>query len=176
MILYEICLCPLNIIISSLVVQWLRLQASNAEGVGSISGWETKILHAVWHSQKKKSNMIMSRSIHVAANSILFCGWVIFHCRYIYNGIYVYICIHTHTHHIFSIYLSVFYVKVSEDSIGPASRRHSLLLLVFFPLCWLIFQKMGEYWSTLRRILCSNIMNSVYWLPFSFKQWSKYRK
>ena len=30
-------------------VQWLGLHASTAGGVGSIPGWGTKILHAVWH-------------------------------------------------------------------------------------------------------------------------------
>ena len=39
---------------TSLVVQWLRLHASTAGGVSSVPGWETKILHAAWHSQKKK--------------------------------------------------------------------------------------------------------------------------
>ena len=40
---------------SSLVVQWVRLCASNAEGVGLISDWGTKILHALWCSQKTKT-------------------------------------------------------------------------------------------------------------------------
>ena len=31
-----------------LVVRWLRFQASNAGGMGSIPGWETMILHAAW--------------------------------------------------------------------------------------------------------------------------------
>lgn len=31
---------------TSLVVQWLRLRASDAEGVGSIAGVRTKIPHA----------------------------------------------------------------------------------------------------------------------------------
>ena len=31
---------------TSLVVQWLRLSSSNAGGVGSIPGWETKMPHA----------------------------------------------------------------------------------------------------------------------------------
>ena len=30
------------------MVQWLRLRASNAGGVGSIPGWGTKISHAAW--------------------------------------------------------------------------------------------------------------------------------
>ena len=37
-----------------LAVQWLRLRASNAGGVGSIPGQGTKILLATWHSQKKE--------------------------------------------------------------------------------------------------------------------------
>ena len=41
---------------TSLVVQWLRLQASTARGMGSIPGQGTKIWHAVWcgHKRKKK--------------------------------------------------------------------------------------------------------------------------
>ena len=38
----------------SLAVQWLRLHASNAVGLGSIPGQGTKIPHAVWHGQKKE--------------------------------------------------------------------------------------------------------------------------
>ena len=37
----------------SLVVQWLRLCASTAEGMALISGQGTKILHAAWHDQKQ---------------------------------------------------------------------------------------------------------------------------
>ena len=33
---------------TSLAVQWLRLRASTAGGMGSISGWGTKIPHATW--------------------------------------------------------------------------------------------------------------------------------
>ena len=36
-----------------LVVQWFRLQASNAEGTGLIPYWGTNIPHATWYSQKK---------------------------------------------------------------------------------------------------------------------------
>ena len=39
---------------TSLVVQWLRLPASNAGGEGSIPGGGTKIPRAAWCSQKKK--------------------------------------------------------------------------------------------------------------------------
>ena len=35
------------------MVQWLRLCASTAEGMGLISGQGTKILHAAWHDQKQ---------------------------------------------------------------------------------------------------------------------------
>ena len=35
---------------TSLEVQWLRVYASNAEGMGSIPGWAAKISHAVWYS------------------------------------------------------------------------------------------------------------------------------
>ena len=36
---------------TSLVVQWLRLHASTAGGMGSIPGWRTKIPHVTWGSQ-----------------------------------------------------------------------------------------------------------------------------
>ena len=41
---------------SSLVAQWLRIHTSTARGMGLISGWGTKIQHAVQCSQKKTSN------------------------------------------------------------------------------------------------------------------------
>ena len=53
---------------TSLVVQWLRLHASSAGGVGSIPVWETKIPHATWHGQKKKKNVIL---LHVKYHLIL---------------------------------------------------------------------------------------------------------
>ena len=36
------------------MIQWLRLHASIAGVMGSVSGRGTKILHAEWLSQKKK--------------------------------------------------------------------------------------------------------------------------
>ena len=41
---------------TSLVVQWLRLHASNAEGMGSIPGWGTKIPHAIRGVANKQTN------------------------------------------------------------------------------------------------------------------------
>ena len=42
---------------TSLVVQWLRLQASTAGGTGSIPGQGTNISHAMWCDQKKKKKL-----------------------------------------------------------------------------------------------------------------------
>ena len=39
---------------TSLVVQWLRLRASNAGGAGSIPGWGTTVPHAVRLGPPKK--------------------------------------------------------------------------------------------------------------------------
>ena len=39
---------------SSLVFQWLRLQAPNAGGTVSVPSWGTKILHATWYSSPPK--------------------------------------------------------------------------------------------------------------------------
>ena len=41
---------------TALVGQWLRVCFSTTGGTGSIPGQETKILHAVQHSGKKKRN------------------------------------------------------------------------------------------------------------------------
>ena len=49
----ECCPHPHRPLGTSLVVQWLRLCTINAEGLGSIPGWGTKMPHAVWHSQKQ---------------------------------------------------------------------------------------------------------------------------
>ena len=38
----------------SLVAQWLRFRASNADGTILIPGWGTKIPHIVWYGQLKK--------------------------------------------------------------------------------------------------------------------------
>ena len=40
-----------------MVVQWLRLQAPNAGGLGSIPSWGTKIPHAASCDQKKKKRI-----------------------------------------------------------------------------------------------------------------------
>ena len=41
----------------SLVVHWLRLWASNGEGMGSIPSLEMKIIHTMqWDQKKKKKN------------------------------------------------------------------------------------------------------------------------
>ena len=44
----EISLFKVNSSGTSLVVQWLRLHASNAGGDGLIPGWGIKIPHAMW--------------------------------------------------------------------------------------------------------------------------------
>ena len=41
---------------NSLLVQWLALCASNTGDMGSLSGQRTKIPHAMWSSQKKKTD------------------------------------------------------------------------------------------------------------------------
>ena len=53
-------------------VQWLRLHASTAGGLDSISGWRTKIPHASGHSQKKVSP-INSEAAAAAAKSLQSC-------------------------------------------------------------------------------------------------------
>ena len=47
-----------KVLATFLAVQWLRLHASNAGGVGSIPCQGTKIPHAVWRGGKKIKNKI----------------------------------------------------------------------------------------------------------------------
>ena len=39
---------------TSLAVQWLRLYTPNAQGMGSIPGWGTRVSHAAWCGQKRE--------------------------------------------------------------------------------------------------------------------------
>ena len=43
---------------TSLVVQWLRLHTSNAEGMGLIPGQGTKVLQATWYGPKCKTDSL----------------------------------------------------------------------------------------------------------------------
>ena len=42
-----------------MAVKWLRLHAPNTGGMGLIPSQVIKILHAAWHSQKKKKKKII---------------------------------------------------------------------------------------------------------------------
>ena len=52
-----------------LVVQWLGLLASTLEGMGTVSGWGTKIPQTMQHGQKKKKYLpksleYVSKQVH----------------------------------------------------------------------------------------------------------------
>ena len=51
---------------TSLVIQWLRLCASNQGGTGLIPGQGTKIPCVMWHSQKIKEFKTTVGIIHIA--------------------------------------------------------------------------------------------------------------
>ena len=53
-----------------LAVQWLRLQASTAGGVGSIPDWGTKIPRAPQHGKKKKKNLLYQKYFHIIISSV----------------------------------------------------------------------------------------------------------
>ena len=44
---------------TSLAVQWLRLHASTAKGIGSVPTGETKIAHALCSMEKKKKTTVI---------------------------------------------------------------------------------------------------------------------
>ena len=48
-----------------MVVQWLGLGASNAEGTGSIPSQGTKIPHAIWNSQNTKDKTNRQKNSHL---------------------------------------------------------------------------------------------------------------
>ena len=53
---------------TSLVVQWLRLCASTAGGMGSIPGQGIKILHGLWCSQKTNQQTKKPRNNAICSN------------------------------------------------------------------------------------------------------------
>ena len=59
-----------------LAVQWLRLRASNAGGLGWITGWGTRIPHAMGHSkqqqqqQQQQQTQLPLRAIHSPRSSV----------------------------------------------------------------------------------------------------------
>ena len=61
---------------TSLVVQWLRLHVPNAGGGSSTTGWETKIPHAMGHSQKKKRYTLQRLvSLFIWLHPVLVVAW-----------------------------------------------------------------------------------------------------
>ena len=54
------------------MVQWLRLHAPNAGGMGLIPGQGTKIPHAAWRSQRgeKKRTRLWSEDLNVIPGEI----------------------------------------------------------------------------------------------------------
>ena len=53
---------------TSLVVQWLKIHASTVGVMGSISGWEIKVLCAAWCSQnffKNQNNSSLKKNKHI---------------------------------------------------------------------------------------------------------------
>ena len=78
---------------TSLEVQWLRLCASTAGGVGSITCWGAKIWHATWLSQKKKG-IIGSRDDNLRATVVeaFLLTWEDFFFS-IYLFIYLFVCL-----------------------------------------------------------------------------------
>ena len=71
------------------MVQWLRLSAFTAVGLGSTPGWGTKIPQAAWHGQKKKNKqknkfndfLILKRNTRWEFSGGLVVRIPGFHCR-----------------------------------------------------------------------------------------------
>ena len=60
-------------LLTFLVVQWLRLHDSTAEGVGSIPGWGAKIPHAPQLGQKRKKPAMKKPELCKAPNHEALC-------------------------------------------------------------------------------------------------------
>ena len=52
-------------LMTSLVVQWLRFHVATEGHTGLIPGRGTKILHAMWHSQKRKLKKFENKSLKI---------------------------------------------------------------------------------------------------------------
>ena len=65
----------------SLEVQGLGLRESTAVGLGSVSGWRTKIPQATQHSQNSNNNMKKYVYIYVCATESLFCTAETQYCK-----------------------------------------------------------------------------------------------
>ena len=70
---------------ASLVVQWLRLEASNAGGMGSIPAQGTKILHATQHGQKINKDTERMQWIEFDVGCVEFNGPVDHSSRRVYQ-------------------------------------------------------------------------------------------
>ena len=58
------CLCGINLCLgASLLVQWGSLSPSTTQGVGSIPGWRTKILHASHGGHNNNNNRPLSSAL-----------------------------------------------------------------------------------------------------------------
>ena len=55
---------PKGALVTSLVVQWLRLHASTAGGTGSIPGQGAKIPHPTCRAAKKKKKRVKGALVH----------------------------------------------------------------------------------------------------------------
>ena len=68
------------------MVQWLRLCTSSAGDAGSNPGRGTKIPHAVWHSQKKKKTLVISKIKKPRKKKRLI---IFLNCIHFQSGIYI---------------------------------------------------------------------------------------
>ena len=60
---------------ASLAAHWLIICASTAGGAGSVPGWGTKILHAVWCSPPKNRCVSMCLSFHGQRSLVRYRPW-----------------------------------------------------------------------------------------------------
>ena len=78
---------------TSLAVQWLRLHASTAGGMGLTPGRGTKMPHAVQHGQKKKLNDI-KESLLILGGVIMILWTDVCVCMHVYvyvMCVYIYV-------------------------------------------------------------------------------------
>ena len=117
---------------TSLVVQWIRLWASTAEGMGSIPGQRTKIPHAT-QPKKKKRKIFNKINLNFESCPMIRCSWCIFSAEDPEKSGFIIV------HNLVSAYLSVFLSDFSSHTRGRILEIF-IFLLPFFQVAYFSWQ------------------------------------
>ena len=124
---------------TSLVVQWIRLWASTAEGMGSIPGQRTKIPHAT-QPKKKKRKIFNKINLNFESCPMIRCSWCIFSAEDPEKSGFIIV------HNLVSAYLSVFLSDFSSHTRGRILEIF-IFLLPFFQVDYFSWQFLPTHFT-----------------------------